>query len=271
MTTTLKVGQLARRTGLTVRTLHHYDEIGLLRPGRRTKAGHRVYGDEEVRRLQQIASLRHLGLSLDEVRSCLARPDHSLDRVLELQLERIEAEIERHTRMRDLIRALRERLESKEGASVEEFTRAIEVTLNFSKYYTPEQMDQLTVRRAEVGEERIQQVQRAWGDLFTAYGEAMSEGLDPASPTVKELARRSAALIAEFTGGDPGIQASLARMYREEGGPKVLERSGRKLPDGLWEYMGRARTALAGDAEPATADVEPATEESSESAEDDVE
>lgn len=47
----MKVGALARRTGLTVRTLHHYDEIGLLRPTQRTTAGHRLYGDEEVRRL----------------------------------------------------------------------------------------------------------------------------------------------------------------------------------------------------------------------------
>lgn len=50
----LKVGELARRTGLSVRTLHHYDEIGLLSPARRTATGHRLYGRDEIRRLQQI-------------------------------------------------------------------------------------------------------------------------------------------------------------------------------------------------------------------------
>ena len=65
---TWKVGALARQTGLTVRTLHHYDEIGLLAPSLRTGAGHRLYTADDLGRLLQILSLRQLGLSLDEVR-----------------------------------------------------------------------------------------------------------------------------------------------------------------------------------------------------------
>lgn len=169
MTKTLKVGELASRTGTTVRTLHHYDEIGLLRPGGRTPAGHRLYGESEIRRLQQIASLRQLGLSLDEIQECLARPGYTLDRVLELQIERIESEISRHKRLKQLVQTLRSRLRSTGGVSLEELTGTIEGTMNFEKYYTPEQMDQLA-----------------------AYGEAMDDGLDPASPEVQMLARRSA-------------------------------------------------------------------------------
>ena len=48
----MKVGELTKRTGLTVRTLHHYDEIGLLAPAERTSSGHRLYGETELRRLQ---------------------------------------------------------------------------------------------------------------------------------------------------------------------------------------------------------------------------
>jgi len=70
----LKVGELARRTGLTVRALHHYDEIGLLRPSLRTEAGHRLYSEGDVARLQRVLSLRQLGFSLEEVRDCLDRP-----------------------------------------------------------------------------------------------------------------------------------------------------------------------------------------------------
>ena len=69
----LKVGELAKRTGLTVRTLHHYDEIGLLRPSLRTEAGHRLYTTVDVARLQQVLSLRQLGFGLEEVRDCLGR------------------------------------------------------------------------------------------------------------------------------------------------------------------------------------------------------
>ena len=84
--TAWKVGELARRTGLSVRTLHYYDEIGLLSPSRRTEAGHRLYTAGDVVRLQQIKSLRHLGFGLKEIRECLDRPDFPLSRVIELHL-----------------------------------------------------------------------------------------------------------------------------------------------------------------------------------------
>jgi DNA-binding transcriptional MerR regulator len=62
-----KIGELARRTGLTVRTLHHYDEIGLLSPAERSDGGHRVYDEADVQRLYRIVSLRSLGFPLDAI------------------------------------------------------------------------------------------------------------------------------------------------------------------------------------------------------------
>jgi DNA-binding transcriptional MerR regulator len=244
VTTAMKVGQLAERAGLTVRTLHHYDEIGLLRPGGRTTTGHRLYGADEIRRLQQIASLRHLGLPLEEIRECLDRPEYSLDRVLELQIGRIDEQIERQRMLRERIVYLRERLATADGASVKELTRTIEVTMNYEKYFSPDQLEQLRTRRTEVSEERIQAVQKEWTDLFAAFGKAMDDGLDPASPEVKMLARRSAALVEEFTGGDAGIRRSLTDMYRAEGGESLMHQHGVSTPPGLWEYMGRARAAV---------------------------
>lgn len=63
----LKVGELAKRCGLTVRTLHHYDQIGLLRPSARSGSGYRLYGRSDIARLHQIQVLRKLGLSLAEI------------------------------------------------------------------------------------------------------------------------------------------------------------------------------------------------------------
>ncbi|HSM05898.1 MAG TPA: MerR family transcriptional regulator, partial [Longimicrobiales bacterium] len=79
----LKVGALARMTGLTVRALHHYEAVGLLAPAGRTRAGHRVYGTAEVRRLHQITSLRQLGLSLDEIARVLDDPAQTLEATLD--------------------------------------------------------------------------------------------------------------------------------------------------------------------------------------------
>jgi MerR family transcriptional regulator, thiopeptide resistance regulator len=72
---TYSVGQVAAFAGVTVRTLHHYDEIGLLVPGGRSHAGHRRYRDADLDRLQQIRFYRELGFPLDEVAALLDDPD----------------------------------------------------------------------------------------------------------------------------------------------------------------------------------------------------
>jgi len=95
--------------------------------------------------------------------------------------------------------------------------RVTEVIMEYEKYYTPEQLEQLEEHAGEVGEERIQAVQQEWTELFADYQAAMEEGCDPASDEVQALARKSAALIQEFTGGDEAIEASLGNMYKTEG------------------------------------------------------
>ena len=125
-----------------------------------------------------------------------------------------------------------------------DFIQSIEETVMIEKYYTPEQQEQLRVRAKEVGQERIQQVQVEWEELFARYREEMKRGTDPASETVQALAAKSASLIREFTGGDPGIAASLANMYRGEGAQNVLGGHGYDVNGGLWEYMQKASTSL---------------------------
>lgn len=73
-----KVGALARVTGLTVRALHYYDEIGLLRPSRRTPAGHRLYDADDVARLYRVSLLRRLGFPLEQIASVLDNPEWQL-------------------------------------------------------------------------------------------------------------------------------------------------------------------------------------------------
>ena len=66
-----RVGDLAAATGVTLRTLHHYEEVGVLVASKRTEAGHRLYSAADVRRLYRIMALRELGMSLAEVRNAL--------------------------------------------------------------------------------------------------------------------------------------------------------------------------------------------------------
>src|ERR671921_2326974 len=69
------VSQVAKLAGVTVRMLHHYDEIGLLSPGERTAAGYRRYTEADLERLQQILYYRELGFALDEIATILDDPD----------------------------------------------------------------------------------------------------------------------------------------------------------------------------------------------------
>ena len=90
-----KIGELAKATGLTVRTLHHYDEIGLLTPSERTQAGYRLYGEQDVERLYEIRALRDLGIPLGEIPDALGG---DVRLTLTRHLERIEQTLERERR-----------------------------------------------------------------------------------------------------------------------------------------------------------------------------
>ena len=110
----------------------------------------------------------------------------------------------------------------------------------FEKYYTPEQLEQLKARKEQVGEERIQQVQREWPELIAEVKAAMEAGLDPAHPKAQELARRWFALINEFTGGDPGIFNSLKSMYQNEDTIHGMDVAAMRP---MMEYIGKAAAA----------------------------
>src|SRR5215471_16930299 len=83
---TWKVGALAKATGLTVRTLHHYDNIGLLHPSARLAGGHRLYDADDVARLYRIIRLRQLGFPLSQVAEVLAAPEWQLSPAIDRHL-----------------------------------------------------------------------------------------------------------------------------------------------------------------------------------------
>lgn len=93
-----RVGDLAALTGLTVRTLHHYDDVGLLRPDR-TAAGHRVYRRAHVERLYRISVLRRFGVSLDDIAAALDEPGWTLDGALRTHLVELEDQVLRMERL----------------------------------------------------------------------------------------------------------------------------------------------------------------------------
>ena len=235
-----KVGELARRTGLTVRTLHHYDDVGLLRPGGRTPAGHRLYGDGEIERLHRVQSLRRLGFGLDEIRGMLDDPSFSPARVVELHLERVREQIHFQQRLCERLEGIASRLRAAETVSADELIQTIEAMSMFERYYTPEQMEELRQRRERVGEPRIREVEAEWPRLIEEVRGEMERGTDPADERVQALARRWMGLVQEFTGGNPGIERSLGNLYREESTVHGMDVAAMRP---LMEYVQRAIAA----------------------------
>src|ERR1700751_1376359 len=89
------VGEVAELAGVTVRTLHHYDELGLLAPSERSGSGYRLYSYDDLARLQEILIWRQLGLALAEIKSLLDDPEYDRISALERQRELVEREIDR--------------------------------------------------------------------------------------------------------------------------------------------------------------------------------
>jgi DNA-binding transcriptional MerR regulator len=241
VTSLRRIGEVAAATGLTVRTLHHYDEIGLLAPSGRSEAGYRLYADEDVRRLYRIAAFRRLGFALGEIGALLDGDGSDPRPVIRAQLDRLDAEVALRERLRARLVRLLDALGGDEAdAGADLFLEAIEGMTMAEKYYTPDQLEQLEERRSALGDEAIRKAETDWAELIAEADAERAAGTAPTDPRAQELAERWAALIAQFTGGDMGIHASLNTMYETEG----AERASRgALSPELMAWMGEAVAA----------------------------
>ncbi|MDQ0202093.1 DNA-binding transcriptional MerR regulator [Neobacillus ginsengisoli] len=157
-----KVGELANQTGLTVRTLHHYDKIGLFSPSRHTDTGHRLYTEEDIAKLQQIMSFKHLGFSLEEIKELIENQSFNPSEVIRLYLERLNEHIRIQEELRSQLENLYTLVNSQQQVKVEQFINLIEViNMNVEKYFTQEQlvkMKKQTEQFNQSPEEKIQAV-----------------------------------------------------------------------------------------------------------------
>jgi DNA-binding transcriptional MerR regulator len=231
-----RVGELAKRTGVSVRALHHYDEIGLLSPSRRSESRYRLYDREDVARLQEIKSLRQLGFSLEEIRELLDARRLTPLGVVEMHLQRVREQMTLQRQLLGRLEAIAERLRAAETPTAEEMMKTIEVMTMFEKYFSEEQRQTLKERGDKLGPDAIKAVEEEWPRLIAAVREEMQKGTDPHSERVRELAKRWRELLDAFSGGDREMEASAATMYRQE--PQVAQQYG--LDTEVFQYIGEA-------------------------------
>jgi DNA-binding transcriptional MerR regulator len=193
------VGQVAGFAGVTVRTLHHYDEIGLLSPSGRSHAGHRRYDDEDLDRLQRILFYRELGFPLEEVADLLDDPDTDPQEHLRRQ----------HALLTDRIDRLKEM-----AATVE---RAMEAR-SMSVRLTPE--EKFEVFGGHDPDQYEDEVRERWGDT-DAYKESQrrsasytKEDWQRIMDEHQDISRRLAELMASGAAADSAAAMDLAEEHR---------------------------------------------------------
>ncbi|OBY76355.1 MerR family transcriptional regulator [Paenibacillus sp. KS1] len=122
-----KVGDLAKLTGLTLRTLRFYDQIGLFSPSAHSDSGHRLYNQADLSRLQQILSLKELGLSLEEIKSVLTGGHFSPLQIVSLQIARLKETIQMQQKLLAGLESVSELMLLKQPVTVEDFTKLLEM------------------------------------------------------------------------------------------------------------------------------------------------
>ena len=213
-----KIGQLAAETGLTVRALHHYDHLGVVRPSARTEAGYRLYAESDVERLYRVLALRQLGLALDAIGRVLDGQS-SIEELLDAHRDYLDRQLVTLRTLRAQLATVAAAKRSGEAASVTDFLelirKVITVDDTIKQYFSDEQLAQLAERRATLGEPAIAEVEAAWPPLIAGVQAAVDAGVDPSSTEAQELAVEWMGLLEQFHGGDEGLRGSLYRMYAE--------------------------------------------------------
>jgi len=161
-----KVGDLSKITGLTVRTLRFYNQIGLFSPSSQTESGHRLYDESDLSRLQQILSLKELGLSLDEIKSVLADEWISPLEIVNLQMTRIKEQIKLQQNLLEQLQHVSKRMQGKAPLAIEDFTQLLQaMKISHAK---------LVIERRTSWEYRLDVL----GNFLTSENEAMKSEED---------------------------------------------------------------------------------------------
>ena len=210
----LRIGELAKEAEVTVRTLHHYDQIGLLQPTADRETGHRLYTRNDLERLQQIISLKSMGFSLEEIQRILSEETYDLQQILIMQKSEIRSKVDHLLKMQESLELMLAKLSRHQDLSIKELFSFIRETKKMEKFYTPEQLQKLRERLEKTDPKKIKTVEEAWPKLFQKFEQALQQGVSPSDPSVQKLALEAQNYIDQFTGGDKAIEASMESGYQ---------------------------------------------------------
>ncbi|MGD3109631.1 MerR family transcriptional regulator [Streptomyces sp. YGL11-2] len=248
---TWKVGALATASGLTVRTLHHWDRIGLLNPSRRTVSGHREYTEQDVIRLYQVLALRRLGLGLESIATCL---DAGVDpvRLVGKHLSDVEAAIASLDALRQRLTHIHRELSHAREPGTSALISVLQAMRGtgsaadqaLRRHVDDDQLQALQDRAGALGPAAHYLLEIEWPELYRRAEALRVAGTDPAAPEVQKIVARMDELSAMFTGGDGTLTAAVRSAWQHE--PAAMS-ADPTAPADAWQdlttYLDRARSA----------------------------
>jgi DNA-binding transcriptional MerR regulator len=218
------VNQLAKISGISTRALRYYDEIGLLKPVRKSNQ-YRVYGTDEVDKLQQILFYRELGIALDDIKKLINAPDFDRLKALEFHLSSL---LERKKQIEILTENVRKTIRSVKGEIIMNDTEKFEglkqklVDENEQKFgkearekYGDKTVDEVNTRLKKMNETQYMEFEKLSGDVNTAIKEAFETG-DPKGEKARHACELHKKWLCFFWGEEKyclEAHKNLAEMY----------------------------------------------------------
>ena len=204
----MQVGALARATGLTVRTLHHYDEIGLVKPSGRSESGYRLYDEADVARLHAVQALRQLGLPLAEIGPLLDDRQAGPEHILEQQMHALDRQIRQAGELRERLALLLDSLRRGAAPAMDDWVRSLSLMTTYTRYFSADELR--TIFRA------FDSAEDEWEALKREARACMDDGAAPGSDAAQALTRRWIALMHRVMGGDFALMERWGAMFRQE-------------------------------------------------------
>jgi DNA-binding transcriptional MerR regulator len=225
----LKVGELAKHSGLTVRTLHHYDEIGLLKPSGRSESGYRLYSRDDVARLHGIQALRQLGLALADIAAMLEKGGTPPGLIIDQQMRALDREIARATELRDHLELLQHQLAKGDEPGMADWLDTLGLMKTYGKYFSAAELKTIFAN--------WNLIETDWEPLIAAVREVMDRGVAAEAPEVQPLAQRWMRLMLRWMDGNFDLIDRWGEMYEKE--PSAHGRNGAPESD-MIEFIRRA-------------------------------
>ncbi len=240
--------EFAELSGVTVRTLHHYDRLGLLKP-RRNGSGYRLYATRDLERLEHIVALKFLGVPLKQIKTLLAREQLELPEALRMQGRVLEEKRRLLDKAISAIRAAEAALRAGEQPDAAVLKKLLEVihmesNTDWAKKYYSEAAQAKVEERKELWSPELQErVSKEWSELFRDVEAALDQ--DPGSPKAQALVDRWTKLVEGFTGGDPEIASGLNHLYKDGASwPAHVQQQMEPYSNKkVWDYISRAMAA----------------------------